>query len=120
MLAARRDQLTQRNCPTVAELARPIAELVSAVAGRRRVHAGQQPIARKHFGELLTLRELGREAEQLSHVGGHRQRAWLTHRRRRDTRETRSVHLARAILGNGIHRQAAQGAIVEHQHRALA
>ena len=45
------DRLAQVDGPAVAQLAGPVAELVPAVAGGVRVHAGQHQVAGKHPGE---------------------------------------------------------------------
>ena len=48
----RRDHLGERDGAAVAELARPVAELVAAVARRVGLHAGQHAIAAEHFEQL--------------------------------------------------------------------
>jgi len=44
-LAARRDELTQRDRSTITELPRPVAELMAPVASRVRAHAGRERVA---------------------------------------------------------------------------
>ena len=46
------DSLAERDRPTVAQLPRPIAELVSTVIGRVWLHAVEQRIAAEYPGEL--------------------------------------------------------------------
>ena len=71
-LTPRVDDLAQGDGATIAELPRPVAELMSAVAGGVRLHAGQQAIAREHLGERIALgdgRRRGRAAQHLPRVG---------------------------------------------------
>jgi hypothetical protein len=59
--------LAEVDRPAVAELARPVAELVPAVAGGVGVHARQQPVAGEHLGERGGLADRRVEPDQLGY-----------------------------------------------------
>jgi len=63
-----RHQFTQRNRAAIAQLARPVAELVAAIVGRPRLHAGVQRVAAEYLGEAIILHVGRLEAEQRSYV----------------------------------------------------
>ena len=54
-LAARVDDLAERDGAAVAELTGPVAELMAAVARGVRLHARQQRVAGEHLGELSAI-----------------------------------------------------------------
>ncbi len=48
-LAAAADHLAEVDCPAIAELTRPVAELMPTVAGGVRIHAGKHTVAGENF-----------------------------------------------------------------------
>ena len=70
MLAAAVDDLAQIDGASVAQLARPVAELVPAVAHRERLHAGQQPIAAEDLCEHLLVVGRHLDVEEIGHLVG--------------------------------------------------
>ena len=111
-LPGRVDHFAQRDGAAVAQLSRPVAELVTAVARRIRLHAGQQPVAGECFDRGV---DAGRalEAElRTEHVRPGEQFG-RSHRRRRREGVGHVAHLARAHHLRRVRRQAAHEQVVE-------
>ncbi len=64
----RGEQLAQRDRTTIAELPRPMAELVAAVVGCPRRHAGIQRVAAEYPCEVLALDQVLPHAQQRGHL----------------------------------------------------
>src|SRR5688572_17517325 len=87
VLAAAVRDLTEGDRAPVSELASPVAELVSAVAGGHRIHAGEQPISRKYLRELRAVERTRLQIQELRDLGYHGKRAGRFHGCRPNPRE---------------------------------
>ena len=113
MTAIRCDQFAQRDRAAVAELARPVAELMATVIGRPRLHAGVQRIAAEHPREAFAFDFSGIEAEHRGDVRRPSQQRRRRHWSRHHRRPGRAQHFAAARAGFGVARQGVQQAVVE-------
>ena len=114
-LAIGQHGLAQRDRAAVAQLPGPMAELVAAVIGRERLHAGQQRIAGEHRGEFGRGHVFIAETELGRHFPRMRQQPRGSHRGRLDLRPQGALHLAHEIARLGIAGQGAQEGVVEHR-----
>jgi hypothetical protein len=105
-----RDQLGKPDGASIAELARPVAELVTAVARGIGLHAGQHAIARQHFDGK---RARAREAEQLAQRVGPGEQPRRRDRRRRDARIAGVRDLPRHVDEHRIARQLMHERVLE-------
>ena len=114
-LASRREQLAQVHGRAVAQLARKVAELVAAVAVRRRLRSGQQLVATEEGREVRPLHLVGADAEQREHVRRGRYQPRPLERRRSCQAEARARHPAwcRSVLRVGIYWQRTQLQVVK-------
>ncbi len=113
VLAAGVHHLAEVDGPPVAELAGPVAELMTTVAGGVRVHAGKRAIAGEHVGEHIAVALGGIEPHQLSHLRPARHQPRCRRRGRLHPREQRLAHLAARGARAGIRRQLAGETVVE-------
>ena len=117
-LAARRpNHLAKIDGPAIAELARPVAELMAAVAGGVGVHVGQHPIAGKHVQEDVRCAVPLRKADHLGHFDGVGEQLRRHHRRGRDPRIECLADLPPNAAGDGVRWEFASEAIIEGQRR---
>ena len=114
-LASRREQLAQVHGRAVAQLARKVAELVAAVAVRRRLRSGQQLVATEEGRKVRPLHLVSADAEQREHVRRGRYQPRPLERRRSCQAEARARHPAwcRSVLRVGIHWQRTQLQVVK-------
>ena len=60
--------LAQIDGPSVAQLPGPVAELMTAVAHGKGLHARQQPVAGEHLGKRIGFAGLRRKTQQIGHL----------------------------------------------------
>ena len=99
----------------VAELAGPVPELMTAIAGGVRDHARQQPVAGQHLGKHRVCVCLRGQAKIGGHLGGMRQQARRGDFRGRHVRPAGPVDLPGHVAGIGIGRQRLDEAAAEGQ-----
>ena len=93
----RRRHFAERDRAPVAELVRPLAELVAAVARGVRPHARHLPVARQNLGRRSGAKRWSCEPELRAHGIRPRQQRRGRHRRRRHVRVTGAGHGARHV-----------------------
>ncbi len=111
----RGEQFAQRDRTAIAELPRPVAELMPTVVGRPRCHPGIQRIAAEHPCEVLALDQVLAHAQQRGHVRRVRQQVWGGDRGRHHRGPRGLAHLAHARAGFRIAGQVTDEAVVETQ-----
>ena len=114
-LATGGDDLAQRDGAAVAQLPGPVAELMAAVVGRVRVHAGQQRVACEHLCECGIGGVQRVQPQQRQHFAGDREDLRVRHGRGCHARP-QSLPLAPTPVPRAlITRQRRANAIVEAQ-----
>ena len=115
VLAAAVDRLAEIDGSPVAELPRPVAELVPAVTGGVRVHAGQDSIAGEDLQEFVRRALPGPQPDQLGNLPGICDEAWIRRSPWGHAGVAGVADLPDSVDGQWIRRQGVDEAIVETQ-----